>query len=261
MLTEKQREARAGKLTASRCGCLMRGEADKIMRLWRELTGQEQEEDLSREWYVWFGSRTEEDQLDWFELMNNVPVTRRGEVVVHPLYDCFACTLDGWIDFPARPIECKHTGDREPLEIIIERYQPQLHFQMSCTVTEQCALSIIRGRDKPIIEEITLDPVYEDELVRRGLQFMKHVREGTPPIILPPAPPPISNWIDYNMAGNGDWRRFAEQWLQTRGAAQSCEEAAKVLKSLVPVDARKCWGDGVRISRDRAGRLSLRVDE
>lgn len=157
-------------------------------------------------------------------------------------------------------LEAKHVGGREPVEITIERYQPQMQWQMFVTGAQQVALSIIRGADEPIVEFVDRDDAYIAEMLKRAIQFMKHVREGTPPVILPPAPPPISKWIDYNMAGNDVWRRFAEQWLQTKGAADSCEEASKVLKSLVPADARKCWGDGVRISRDRAGRLSLRID-
>jgi hypothetical protein len=261
MLTAAQLEARAGKLTASRCACLMRGEVDKIMRLWHELTGLEQEEDKSHIWEVRLGEVTEQLQLDWFEERNRVAVTRRGEVVVHPLHDCFAATLDGWIEEPGRPIECKHTGDREPVEVVIERYQPQLHFQMCCTNTNQCALSIIRGRAEPIIEEIELNYDYADELMRRGFQFMEFVKRKMPPVILPAVPPPVSKFIDYNMTGNDNWRRYAQQWLQTQGAAKSAEEASKVLKSLVPDNARKCFGDGVRVTRDRAGRLSLRTDE
>ena len=34
--------------------------------------------------------------------------------------------------------------------------------------------------------------------------------------------------------------------------------SAKILKSLVPSDAKKCFGYDVQITRDRAGRLSLR---
>ena len=260
MLTPAQLEARKGRLTASRVGCLMRSEADNMMRLWREMTGQEQEEDLSRVWHVWFGGRTEEDQLDWFELENNMPVTRRGEVVVHPLHDCFAATLDGWIDFPARPIECKHTEHNTPVEVIIERYQPQLHWQMECCGVTHAVLSIIRGRDKPILEEIEMDHAYADELMRRGLRFMECVRKRVSPVILPPVPAPVSKWIDYNMIGNETWERYAKTWLQTKGAAESCDEASKVLKSMVPADARKCFGYGARITRDRAGRLSLRID-
>ena len=41
-------------------------------------------------------------------------------------------------------------------------------------------------------------------------------------------------------------------------AADDCKEAEKVLKSLVPADAKRCTGYGVRITRNRAGSLSLR---
>ena len=259
-LTPVQLEARRGKLTSSVVGPLMRGDAEAIMRLYRIMIGEEQEEDLSHIWAVRLGEATEQLQLDWFEEKNRVPVTRRGEVVVHRLHDCFAATLDGWIDDPGIPLEAKHVGGREPIEVVIERYQPQLHFQMCCTNATKCTLSIIQGAQEPIVEYIDMDHVYAGELMARGLQFMEFVRRKVPPVILPPAPPPISKWIDYPMAGNETWERYAQTWLQTRGAAESCEEASKVLKSLVPIDAKKCFGFGVRITRDRGGRLSLRVD-
>lgn len=261
MLTAAQLEARRGKLTASKVGCLMRSEADKIHRLWLEMTGQEQEEDLSRIWAVRLGQATEQLQLDWFEEKNQVPVTRRGEVVVHPRHDMFAATLDGWItDPPGCPLEAKHVGGREPLEVVIERYQPQLHWQMCCTNTTQCALSVIQGASEPIVEYIDIDHAYAGELMNRGLLFMHHVKSRTPPVILPPAPPPVSQWKDYDMSENGAWEMYAGIWTQTRGAAESCEEAAKILKSLVPADAKKAYGHGARISRNRAGNLSLRMD-
>jgi predicted phage-related endonuclease len=259
MLTAAQLEARKGKLTASRVACLMRGKADDIMRLWLEMTGQQQEEDLSHVWQVRFGENNEQLNLDWFEEKNRVPVIRRGEVVIHPWHDCFACTLDGWIDVPGCPIEAKCTGGHEPLEVIIERYQPQMQWQMACTESTKCALTVIKGGAEPVVDYIDIDPVYGNELERRALQFMESVRSGVPPVILPPVPPPVDRFIDYNMAGNDTWHRYAAQWLQTRGAVDSCREAEKVLKSLVPEDARKCFAEGVQITRDRVGRLSLRV--
>lgn len=261
MLTPTQLEARRGKLTASRAACLMRGDAQAVMRLWLEMTGQEEEEDLSHVWQVRLGEATEQLSLDWFEEKNRVPVTRRGEVVVHSLHDCFACTLDGYLDDPGCPIEAKHVGGREPLEVVIERYQPQVHFQMCCTNSTQCALSIIQGAAEPVVEYIDMDFVYAAELMRRGLQFMEFVRKGVPPVILPPAPPPVSSHKDYDMSGNDTWRHNALEWIQTRGAAEIAITCEKTLKSLVPSDARKCFGAGVRVTRDRAGRLSLRRDE
>jgi hypothetical protein len=53
----------------------------------------------------------------------------------------------------------------------------------------------------------------------------------------------------------------AEKWIGTRRSAEICKDAEKTMKALVPPDAKKCYGGGVRITRDRAGRLSLRIDE
>jgi hypothetical protein len=98
MLSPAQIEARKGKLTASRVACLMTGDATEIMRLYLEMIGEERPENLSDVWPVQLGSATEQLNLDWFERKNRMPVTRRGEVVVHPDYPWAACTLDGWID-------------------------------------------------------------------------------------------------------------------------------------------------------------------
>src|SRR5882672_4015373 len=119
MLTSTQIEARAGKMTASRVACLITGNTDKIMRLYREMIGEEIEEDLSKVWPAQLGSATEQLSLDWYDGKHN-RVTRRGEVV--PYYTWAAATLDGWDDVLECPIECKHVGGREPMEVIVDRY-------------------------------------------------------------------------------------------------------------------------------------------
>ena len=130
MLSEQQIELRKNKLTASRVACLMKGDAAEIYNLWLELTGQEfDREDLSRVWPVQLGSCTEVLNLDWYEMKHGT-VTRRGEVVVHPVNKWAAATLDGFIEDLNCPLETKHVGGREPLEVIIERYQPQMQWQM-----------------------------------------------------------------------------------------------------------------------------------
>lgn len=98
MLSPAQIEQRKGKLTASRVAALMKGDAVAIDRLYREMIGEEQPEDLSAVWAVQLGIVTEQLNLDWYERKNQVPVTMRGEVVVNPEYPWAACTLDGWIE-------------------------------------------------------------------------------------------------------------------------------------------------------------------
>ena len=256
-MSPEQRAKRAGKLTASRVACLMTGDASAILRLYQEMIGEETPEDLSHVWAVRLGEATEQLNLDWYE-MNGSPVTHRGEVVTHPNYCWAAATIDGWDDVLGCPIECKHVGGREPLEVVIDRYQPQMQWQMECTGATQCALSVIMGANAPVVEYIERDSGYAAEMVKRGKQFMDCVAAGCPPVTLDPMPPPVDASKIYDMAGNNSWAASAADWIETRPAAERCRDAEKILKAIVPADAKKCHGHGVQITRDRAGRLSLR---
>ena len=260
MLTPAQIEARRGKLTASRVAVLMNGDAEGILRLYREMIGEEQEENLDDVWPVQLGIVTEELNLRWYERNSGSPVTRRGEVVVHPKYPWAACTLDGYDIALNCPIETKHVGGRKPLEVIIERYSAQMSWQMACTESKQCALSVIMGANAPIVEYIDRDDAYIAEMLSRGQQFMGFVEARIPPVVLPPVPAPIVASKEYDMTGQNRWAANAVAWLETRDAAKRCKDSELILKALVPDDAKKCHGHGVRISRDRAGRLSLRED-
>ncbi len=260
MLSPQQIDARRVKLTGSRVAALVSGDRDKIMRLWREMLGMEVEEDLSKVWPVQLGSATEALNLRWWE-MKNGPISRCGEVVEHPIHDWAAATIDGWDDNLKCCIECKHVGGHEPLEIVIDRYQPQLHWQMECTGTVQCAISVIMGAREPIVEFIEYDAEYALELITRGMMFMQCVRERREPVALEAVAAPAIAETVYDFSSDNRWGNYAVEWLESRGAAERCKDAEKLLKSLVPEDAKKCFGNGVRITRDRAGRLSLREDK
>jgi predicted phage-related endonuclease len=267
MLSPDQIKAREGKLTASRVACLMTGDAAKIHQLWLEMTGDPSfvPEDLSDVWPVRLGECTEQLNLDWFERTNGVRVERRGEVVVHPLVRWASATLDGFVDDEdgGYVVETKHVGGREPLEIIVERYFPQMSWQLFVAGASQCALSVIMGANAPIVEFIDRDQIYIDEMVLRGAQFMGFVERREPPVVLEAVPPPVDPTKNVDMAESDkseEWKRFAQQWLQVCGAMQTAKDSEKILKSLVPADAKKAFGNGVRITRDRANRLSLRED-
>ena len=259
MLSPEQIKARAGRLTASRVGVLMSADASAIFSLWLEMTSDPRftPEDLSQVWAVRLGECTEPLALDWYAMKGN-PVSRRGEVAIHPVENWCAATLDGWDDILQCPIECKCVGGREPLEVIIDRYSPQLHWQMFVTNAKMCALSVIFGGNQPIVEYIDADADYILELVSRGRQFMSFVERRIPPVILPPAPSPIIALKIVDMDDDPAWKQAAEQWLQSFGAAQTARDSEKILKSLMPEDAIKATGAGVQITRDRVGRLSLR---
>jgi hypothetical protein len=132
---------------------------------------------------------------------------------------------------------------------------------MFVTGAEQCALSIILGANEPIVEYIDRDDAYIAEMVKRGEQFMLCVALRRPPVDLEPVPPPADATKIIDMAGNNEWADKAEMWIGTKRSADLNKDCEKVLKAMVPADAKKCFGYGVRITRDRAGRLSLRRDE
>jgi YqaJ-like viral recombinase domain len=256
-LTAEQIRLRAGKLTASRVSALMTGDAEKILRLYREMIGEAVEEDLSDVWAVQLGAATESLNLDWYEMRRN-PLSRRGEVVVHPRHDWAAATIDAWDDTLFCPVECKHVGGREDIGIIVDRYQPQMQWQMEVATASQCGLSVIMGASPPIVEYIERDADYAAEMIHRGAQFMECVAQRIVPVHLAPVAGPVVVSKHYDMSGDNRWGAAAAAWLMTKVAARDHAEAEKDLKEIMPPDAKKCTGYGVAITRDRAGRLSLR---
>ena len=265
MLSPEQIEKRKDKLTASRVAVLMTGDAEGIMRLYLEMIGEQQPEDLSAVWPVQLGIATEQVNLDWFERKQKVAVTRRGEVVIHCDYSWAACTIDGWVQqgFVGYPIECKHVGGREPLEVIIERYFPQCLWQMACTSAKQCALSVIVGANEPVVEYIDRDDPYIEEMVKRGKKFMTCVAARLVPVTLPAVPPPVPHdaMIELDMTADSTWKKHAGIYLQSYQAAASAKEFEKIIKSLVGENVRKAFGWGIRVTRDKANRLSLREEK
>lgn len=260
MLSPDQLRQRDGKLTASRVACLMTGDAEKILNLWRDLVGDPAyvDEDLSSIWAVQLGSHTEVLNLDWYEKRTGKSLSRRGDVVVHELFDWAAATLDGWDEAIGAPVECKHVGGFEKMPAILERYSPQAHWQMIVTGANQCVFSIIEGAREPIIEIVDLDDAYAAELLERAKQFMECVRSLTPPITFAPVAAPVKAEKTYDMNGNNAWASDAITWATTRQSAKDNAAADKALKSLIPADAIKCFGHGITASRSKSGAISIR---
>ncbi len=259
MLTDSQLKARDGKLTASRVACLMTGDKDKMLNLWRELGGDPAfvPDDLSDIWAVRLGEITEQLNLDWYS-EHNAEITCRGDVVVAEAPDDWAAaTLDGWCVNLSCPIECKHVGGFEKFEAIVERYMPQMHWQMLVTQSNQCVLSVIEGAREPRIEIVKYNVDYGKELWRRAEKFMECVRSLTPPVDMPPVAAPVTPTKEYNMTGNNLWASAAADWLEHRLAAKQFESAKDAIKSLVPPDAVVAHGHQVRAKRSKTGSLTI----
>jgi len=261
-LTAEQEAIRKGKMTGSRVGALMSGDAKKIDRLYREFIGEVEPENLLQYWPAFLGSATEKAQLDWYEIKNGIEIIKRGSVIVHEKYEWAAATLDGWIDAPVHsPIECKHVGGFEATEITIDRYQPQMQWQCFVTNAKLCYLSIIKGAAEPIVIDVPRADDYIAEMLERAQTFMMCVALKTPPCEIEPAQPPVAAKKIINMTGNNLWASAACSFIMYKAQAEDFEAAKQVIKSLVPEDAARCFGHGIRVTRDRAGRLHIREED
>jgi len=262
-LTAIQIAARTGKLGASDMNIVMGGDPLKIDKLWREKMGDKIPDDLSDVWPVYRGSETEQMHLNWIERRGIdggvIGISRRGDTVDHYQHDWAMCTLDGWVNELKCPIEVKWTNGNEPFDPVIrDRYFPQCQWQMEMTGAEQCALSVIMGAAEPVVDMIKRDADYAKQMLERGWTFIQHVRSRTPPVDLPMVPLPVDATRVVDMQGNNEWANQAGIWTDLRDSAAAYDDAAKILKALVPADAKRCFGHGVQITRNRLGHLSLR---
>lgn len=264
MLTEQQIAARQGKLTASRVACLMKADVEEIYNLWLEMTGDpswQPMEDYENIWVVKLGEATEQLNLDWISRTEG-EIIRRGEVVQHPKIDWAASTLDGWMNKYDCCIEAKHNNGFEPVQQVIDRYQAQMHWQMLCTRTDRCGISIIRGTKEPEFYLVPMDRAYADEIVKRAKDFMEHVRNMTPPVHREPAVIPVfeaTKTID--MSENLAWQALAINWIELKPQEQRFKKMDKEIKELVPDDVKVAHGSGIVCKRNKAGHLSIKAGE
>lgn len=259
-LTTQQRKERDGKLTASRVACLMQGDEAKILNLWREMVGDPAyvEDDLSDIWAVQLGSLTESLNLEWYIRRTGRPLTRQGEVCLHPAVEWAACTLDAFDAQLDAVVEAKHVGGFEPREKVIERYQPQLHWQMYVTGTCVAAISIIEGAREPVITMVSIDVEYMDELERRAFAFMRCVDSLTPPVASPQMErAPQEQWRTVDLTGNNEWASYAGDWLENRDAQKTFAAAEKAIKGMIEPDVGVAHGHGINVKRSSNGALRI----
>ena len=258
MLTPAQQASRRGKLTGSDAKVLMTGTPAELINLWRGKIGDPDyvEEDLSRVFPVQLGSWTEPFHLDWIQLELG-PITRRGEFAHHPYFPYFGCTLDGWSDLHNAPVEVKHVGGFETADAVVQRYMPQLHWQMWITDRRKACFSVIRGNQAPEPDWIEWNEEYGTELNFRARQFWSFVEAREPPSEFPPIAPPAKPERVVDMTGSNSWAANAVTWLTTKRAHADHEAAAKELKAAVPADAKRAFGSGIEAKRNKRGAITI----
>lgn len=280
-LSAKSLEERKTTIGGSEICVLAGGDEERQDKLYALKAGHIQPDDLSTVWAVIMGWVTEEANLSFFEFKNQLEVINKQKVLTSDKYQFMRCTLDGSIkNYKNRQavIDAKFTLgfkriDEEYADVIprlIKYYTPQLHWnaylleENTGKTVPYGILSICRGGNEPTFHEVKIDKDYQLELINIAKDFMHCVKNSLPyniPDFVEP-PVPVEDKVPVDMTtvkSKLNWKRHADTWLQTYGARQSCLEAEKALKDLVPKIASTAFGDGIKISVSKNNRKKIEV--
>jgi len=261
MLTPEQLAERKTRIGGSDAGKIVNG---LWHELWLEKTGRAEPEDLTWVLPVQIGTVTEPLNIAFFEHATGHQVFGRGEVYIHPDYPFVGCTLDGMTLIDRKPaiVQCKHVSAFAKIEEVEQRYYAQCSHEMLCTGASIAYLSVFVGTFKHDIIEIHRDRDYTNRLLEMEREFWSFIERDEPP----PngaelaAPARIDAMLEYDMDGHNEFASHAGAWLETHKHARSFEIATKAIKKLVPADARRCFGYGISVERNKAGALTIRSE-
>ena len=259
MLTEQQKAFRKQGLGGSDANIIMSGDAEKILRLWKEKRGEIQPEDLSRVLPVRMGSFTEALNVTWFEEETGKTVTRQGDQQISAEFPFMLCTLDGEIENIA-VFEAKHVSAFQTEEAILERYFPQLQHNMRVCGHQKAFLSVFFGTQKWKVFEVDADPIYQDQLIAAERHFWECVQSGEEPIAVH-VPAPIEAVRKVDMTGHNSWADAAGDWHMHYGPAKAFDAATKRIKELVEPDVQEAFGHGIKASRSKTGAITIRKEK
>lgn len=259
MLTAEQHRLRDGRVTASFAPALMAGDEARILSEWQRLVGSAdyREPDFSANWPVRLGEYLEPLALDWHQARTGHALTRRGEVANHPSLAVCA-TLDCWREADDRVIDCKVVGAWRKIDDVCAHYTPQLIVQQACAPASNAALLIVHGGAEPAEHAVEWGAEYEADVWGRIVWFLECVESLTPPVAVAPIAASVKAERVADMRESNAWAEHAAAWLANCAAAKLADKAAKELRALVPADAARAHGHGVSVSRDKAGRLSIK---
>lgn len=162
-------------------------------------------------------------------------------------------------------VECKHCNDFTTIEKEVMRYWPQLTHQMLTAEVPRAIFSLLRGNAKHDWVRVELDLQFAEIYQNRAERFWWFVQNNVEPeddagggIAVPKIVGELRtvDMTETNMAG--EWKEHADQFLSNKTAAEHFDAAKKQLKQLFPDDAKRAFGAGVEIVRDKAGKCHIR---
>ncbi|TYL87390.1 YqaJ viral recombinase family protein [Bradyrhizobium cytisi] len=249
-----------GKFTGTSANVVMNGGEEEWVQHYLVRSGQIAPEPTN--WAMQAGSHMEPLILDWYQDKLGLPITRRGEVVAHPLVADVCAKLDGYIAALDQIIEVKFLSPHRSREEFIPCYYPQTMLQRLCTGASRAALLVAQGTSEPLDFEHPFDGDYATELMKRADIFLNCLRSLTPPYPIPPAPPPPEKWRTVDVVSNPtNWSSelllFLQSFDDTATAAALHAEMGKAARDLIPDDVGKVFAGAFQITRNRRGNLAI----
>jgi len=173
-----------------------------------------------------------------------------------------AATLDGLVEGSGAVFEAKFMLPWSfSEEAAAEKYMPQLQHNMWVVAARSAVLSVITGGGKWVEITTHADPLYQHLIVTAERKFWRCVESGEPPRLFGVGPPKtrIEAVRIVDMSTSNSWAELAGIFRNTRPAFLEHERAKAELKALMPEDARKATGHGVRAKRSKSGAISFDV--
>ena len=152
----------------------------------------------------------------------------------------------------------------DPEQWCVDNYTYQMQHQMFCTNSSKCALHVSLGMKKPFSIFFDRDDFFLAEYIAKCAEFWGYVERDEPPpggeaLAVEPLQPEDLRVVD--MAGDNAWSAAAADWLANKAQAKTFVDAVGSLKAKMADDMRAAFGAGVRVSRSRAGRISIKADK
>jgi putative phage-type endonuclease len=230
------------------------------LALWEEKTGRREPDDLSNVLPVQLGTFTEPFNRAWFAQQTGMAVdTTRCDGIVHPAYPFMRANIDGRVGLAL--LECKHTNAFAKDDEIVGRYFWQCQHYMAVCAAPATYLSVIFGNMRWDYFEVAADFDAITELMEREAEFWWHVETDTQPETQAASAAPVIAFDamrEADMTGDNEFAASAADWLANKTAAKTFEDATKALKAKVDDDVKLAFGHGVKVSRSKAGSLTIR---
>jgi predicted phage-related endonuclease len=234
--------------------------ATQALRLWQEKRGEFEPEDLSGNLVAQLGLVTEDLNRRWYEANTGQVITDWQRRIRHPVLRWMAATLDGRVVGSEAVFEAKFMLPWSfSEEAAVAKYTPQLQHNMWVVAARSAVLSVITGGGKWVEIKTYADPLYQHLIVTAERKFWRCVESGEPPTLfgIEPPKPRIAAVRIVDMSTSNAWAEFAGIFIRTRDAHGEHEKAKAELKGLVPDDAQKAIGHGIRAKRSKAGTITF----